>query len=106
MLGDWNAKVGSQEIPGVTGICGLGVQNKAGRRLTEFVKRTCWSLQTSFSNNPRDSSTSGHYQMVCTKDRLIMFFAAEHGEFSQQKEDLELTMVQTMNSLLQNSGLN
>ena len=30
IIGDWNAKVGSQEIPGVTGICGLGVQNKAG----------------------------------------------------------------------------
>ena len=36
MLGDWNEKVGSQEIPGVTGKFGLGVQNEAGRRLTEF----------------------------------------------------------------------
>ena len=43
IIGDWNAKVGSQEIPGVTGICGLGVQNKAGRRLTEFAKKTHWS---------------------------------------------------------------
>ena len=34
--GDWNAKVGSQEIPGVTGKFGLGVQNEAGRRLIEF----------------------------------------------------------------------
>ena len=33
---DWNAKVGSQEIPGVTGKFGLGVQNEAGQRLTEF----------------------------------------------------------------------
>ena len=93
-------------VPEITVKFDIAVQNKAGQRLTEFVKRTCWSLQTSFSNNPRDSSTRGHYQMVCTKVRLIMFFAAEHGEFSQQKEDLELTMVQTMNSLLQNSGLN
>ena len=33
MLGEWNAKVGSQEIPGVTGKFGLGVQNEAGQRL-------------------------------------------------------------------------
>ena len=36
IIGDWNAKVGSQEIPGVTGQFGLGVQNKAGQRPTEF----------------------------------------------------------------------
>ena len=33
-IGDWNAKVGSQETPGVTHKCGLGVQNEAGQRLT------------------------------------------------------------------------
>ena len=36
ITGDWNAKVGSQEIPGVTGKFGLGVQNEAGQRLIEF----------------------------------------------------------------------
>ena len=36
ILGDWNAKVGSQETPGVTGKFGLEIQNKAGQRLTEF----------------------------------------------------------------------
>ena len=35
---DWNAKVGSQEIPGVTGKFVLGVQNEAGQRLTEFCQ--------------------------------------------------------------------
>ena len=38
IIGDGNAKVGSQEIPGVTGISGLGVQNEAGKRLTEFCQ--------------------------------------------------------------------
>ena len=38
IIGDWNAKVGSQEIPGVTGKFGLGVQNEAGKRLTEFCQ--------------------------------------------------------------------
>ena len=36
--GDWNTKVGSQEIPGVIGKFGLGVQNEAGQRLTEFCQ--------------------------------------------------------------------
>ena len=35
-IGDWNKKEGSQEIPGITGKIGLGVQNKTGQRLTEF----------------------------------------------------------------------
>ena len=38
IIGDWNAKVGSQEIPGVTGKFGLGVQNEAGQRITEFCQ--------------------------------------------------------------------
>ena len=38
IIGDWNAKVGSQEIPGVTGKVGLGVQNEAGQRLTQFCQ--------------------------------------------------------------------
>ena len=36
IIGDWNAKVGSQEIPGITGKFGLGIQNEAGQRLIEF----------------------------------------------------------------------
>ena len=43
IIGDWNAKVGSQETPGVTGKFGLGVRNEAGQRLIEFAKRTHWS---------------------------------------------------------------
>ena len=38
MIGNWNAKVRSQEIPGVTGKFGLGVQNESGQRLIEFCK--------------------------------------------------------------------
>ena len=38
IIGDWNAKVGSQETPGVTGKFGLGVQNGAGQRLIEFCQ--------------------------------------------------------------------
>ena len=38
ILGDWNAKVGSQETPGVTGKFGLGVQNEARQKLTKFCQ--------------------------------------------------------------------
>ena len=38
IIGDWNAKVGSQEIPGVTGKLGFQVQNEAGQRLIEFFQ--------------------------------------------------------------------
>ena len=38
IIGDWNAKVGSQETPGRTGKFGLGVQNEAGQRLIEFCQ--------------------------------------------------------------------
>ena len=38
IIGDWNAKVGSQETPGVTGKFGLGVQNEAGQRQIEFCQ--------------------------------------------------------------------
>ena len=40
IIGDWNAKVGSQETPEVTGKFGLGIQNEVGQRLIEFCKRT------------------------------------------------------------------
>ena len=40
IIGDWNAKAGSQEIPEVTGRIGLGVQNEAGQRLTEFCQES------------------------------------------------------------------
>ena len=38
IIGDWNPKVGSQERPGITGMFGLGVQNEAGQKLTEFCQ--------------------------------------------------------------------
>ena len=41
IIGSWNAKVGSQEIPGITGKFGLGVQNEAGQRLNRVLQRDC-----------------------------------------------------------------
>ena len=43
IIGEWNAKVGSQETPGVTGKFGLGMWNEAGQRLIEFCQENAWS---------------------------------------------------------------
>ena len=43
IMGDWNAKVGSQETPGITGKFGLGVETEAVERLTGFANRMHWS---------------------------------------------------------------
>ena len=53
----------------------------------------------------QETTTHGHHQVVNIKIRLIIFFAAKDGEalYSQQKQDKELTVAQTMNSLLPNS---
>ena len=51
---DWNAKVGSQETPGVTGIFGFGVQNEAGQRLIEFCQENTWIMaNTLFQQHKR-----------------------------------------------------
>ena len=53
-IGDWNAKVGSQETPGVTGKFGLGVQNEAGQRLIEFChENTLVIANTLFQQHKR-----------------------------------------------------
>ena len=92
---------GCQETPVVTGKFGLGVQNEAGQRLIEFFKDNTLVTAKPSSNNTREDSTHGHHQMVNTKIRLIIVFAAKDGEalYSQQKQDWELTVAQIMNSL-------
>ena len=56
IIGDWNAKVGSQEIPGVTGKFGLGVQKEGVNRLI-ILPRERTGRSTHSSNNTRDDST-------------------------------------------------
>ena len=54
IIGDWNAKLGSQETPGVTGKFGLGVHNKAGQRLIEFCQEnTLIIVNTLFQQHKR-----------------------------------------------------
>ena len=53
IIGDWNAKVGSQEIPGIKGKFGLGVQNEAGQRLTEFCQENTMVIANLFQQHNR-----------------------------------------------------
>ena len=67
IIGDWNAKVGSQEIPGVTGKFGLGVQNEAGQKLTEFCQENALVIaNTLFQQHKRRlytwTSPDGQYR--------------------------------------------
>ena len=98
----------SQETPGVTGKFGLGVWNEAGQRLTEFCQDNTLIIANTLFQQHREDFTHGHHQMVNSKIRLIIFFAAKDGEalYSQQNQDPQLTVAQIMNSLLPNSDLN
>ena len=62
IIGDWNAKVGSQETPGVTGKFGLGVQNEAGQRLT-VLPREC----TGHSKHPLPTTQEKTLHMDITR---------------------------------------
>ena len=96
IIGDWNAKVGSQEIPGITGKFGLGVQNEAGQRLLEFCQVNALVIE---------DSTHGHQQMVNTEIQIDYILCSQRWRSSIQsaKQDQELTVAQIMNSLLPNS---
>ena len=53
IIGDWNSKVGSQETSGVTGKFGLGVQNEAGQRLTEFYQENMLVIANTLFQQPK-----------------------------------------------------
>ena len=66
IIGNWNARVGSQETPGITGKFGLGVRNEAGQMLIEFCQENALFITLS-SNNTREDSTHGHDQVSTPK---------------------------------------
>ena len=108
IIEEWNAEVGSQEIPGVTGKFGLQVQNEAGQRLTEFCQENSLVIaDTLFQQHKRQlytwTSPDGHYQNQI--DYILCSLRCKSSN-SQQKQDWELTVARIMNSLLPNSDLN
>ena len=87
IIGDWNAKVGSQESPGVTGKFGLGVWNEAGQRLTEFCQENALVIaNTLFQQHKRRlytcTSPDGRHQnqidyILCSQRWRISIQSAE-----------------------------
>ena len=67
---------------------------KAGKGYFEFCQEYTLVIEKHSSNKTREDSTHGHYQMVNTEIRQIMFLVAKGGEplYSQQKQDWELTV--------------
>ena len=53
IIGDWNAKVGSEETPGITGKFGLGVRNEAGQRLIEFCQENALVIENTLSQQQK-----------------------------------------------------
>ena len=88
IIGDWNAKIGSQETPGVTGKFGLGVQNEAGQRLIEFCQENTLVIANTFFQKHKRRLHYGYHQMVNIEVRLIIFFVAKDGkaQYSQKNK--------------------
>ena len=108
ILGDWNAKVGSQETPGVTVKFGLGVQNEEGQSLIEFCQEnTLVIANTLFQQHKRRlytwTSPDGQYQ---NQIDYILCRRRWRSFIQSAKQDRELTVAQIMNSFLPNSDLN
>ena len=106
IIGDWNAKVGSQEIPGVTGKFGLGVQNEAGQRLIDFCQENTLVLANIFFQQHKRRLHMDITRWSTQKSDYILCCQDGEALYSQQKQDQELTVAQVMNSLLPNSHLN
>ena len=106
--GTGNAKVGSQETPGVAGKFGFGVQKEAGQRRIEFCQENTLVIANALFQRHKRRLCMDITRWSAPKSDLITFFAAKDGEalYSQQKQDRELTVAQIMSSLLPNSDLN
>ena len=80
IIGDWNAKVGSQETPGVIGKLGLGVWSEAGQRLIEFCQENALVIANTLFQPHKRRLYTWTSPVVNTKIRLIIFFAGNNEE--------------------------
>ena len=93
IIGDWNAKVGSQEIPEVTGRFSLGVQNEASQGLTEFCQentllRVSWTARISNQSILKEISPEYSLEGLMLKLKLQYF-----GYLMQRTDSLEKTLM-------------
>ena len=108
ILGDWNEKVGSQELPGVTGKFGLEIQNEASQRVTEFCQENALVIaNTLFQQHKKrlytwTSSDSQHQNQI----DYILYSQRWRGSIQSAKTSPGADLARIMNSLLQHSDLN
>ena len=100
IIGDWNAKVGSQATPWVTSQFGLGIWNEEGQRLTDFCQENALVIANTLVQKHEMTLHMDITRWSITESDLIIFFAAEdeEGLYSQQKQYRELTVAQIRNS--------
>ena len=105
IMGDWNAKVGSQEICGVTGKFGLGIQNETGQRLIEFCQENALVIANTFSQQHKRrlyTWTSPDGQHRSHTDYIL---GSQRCRSSIQSAKTR-SVAQIISILLQNSDLN
>ena len=107
IIGEWNAKVGSQEILRVIGKYGIRVKNEAGQKLTEFCKGNALVMANILFQQHKKrlytwTSPDGQHQ---NQIGYILCSQKWRSSLQSAKQDRELTVAQTMNSLLPNSDL-
>ena len=108
IIGDWNAKVGSQETPGVTGKFGPGVENEAGKRLIEVCQENVLVIANTIVQQHKRrlytwTSPDGQH-----RNQIEYIFCSQRWRSSIQSanQDQELTVAKIMNSFLPNSDWN
>ena len=108
IIGDWNATVGSQEAPGVTGKFGLGIQNEIGQRLIEFCQENERIIaNTLFQQHKRRLYTwTSPYVQHQNQIDYILCRQRWRSSIQTEKQDRELTVARFLNSLLPKSDLN
>ena len=101
----WNARVGNQEIPRITGKFGLAVQNEAQQSLT-VLSREHAGQSKQLLPTTQEMTAPRHHQMVNTEIRLCSLQPKMEKLllYHQQKQEMELTVAQIISYLLQNSA--
>ena len=106
MIGDWNAKLGIQETPGVTGKFVLGVRNEAGQKLMEFCQENKLVITPSSNNTRKDYPWTSPDGQQCNQTDYSLCSHGWRSSIQSAKTRLGADGDSDMNPLLPNSDLN
>ena len=106
VIGDWNAKVESQEISGVIGKFGLGVQNEAGQSLTEYCRENALIIANTLFQQWKRGLYTWTSPDCQYRNQIDYIPCSQRWRSPIQSAKTRANMAQIMNSLLKNSDLN